>query len=136
MLDKIRGKKKNDKDTPDLRSKNNKKDESEVKDRLKGMVGKVKKKEESSKEEPKKPSPERKMPRPMPKPTPKAGDKPRLRPPEKKPEGKKPGMPGRGGFGRKLPEDDQRTLIGAAVFGLYNNCWRRILFFSLRTLPE
>ncbi len=118
MLDKILGKKKNDKDTPDLRSKNNKKDDSEVKGRLKEMVGKVKKDKDTKKEEKKAP-PERKMPRPMPKPTPKAGDKPRLRPPDKKPDSRRrPGMPAMGGFGRKIPEDDQRTLIGAAVFGL------------------
>lgn len=52
----------------------------------------------------------------MPKPKP-AMDKPRLRPPEKK----KPGglTAGLGsGFGKKLPEDDQRTLVGAAVFGI------------------
>jgi len=123
MLDKIRGKKKNDKDTPDLRGKNNKKDDSEVKGRLKGMVSRVRKDKDTKKEDKKAP-PERKMPRPMPKPTPKAEGKPRLRPPEKKPERKRPGMGATamgaavGGFGRRIPDDDQRTLIGAAVFGL------------------
>jgi len=116
MLDKIRGKEKNNKDTPDLRSKNDKKDDSEVKGRLKEMVGKVRK-DKDTKEEKKAP-PERKMPRPMPKPTPKAGDKPRLRTPEKKSESRRPGMPAMGGFGRRIPDDDQKTLIGAAVFGL------------------
>lgn len=119
MLDKILGKKKNDKDTPDLRSKNNKKDDSEVKGRLKSMVGKVKRGKEADTEKNKSP-PERKMPRPMPKPTSKADERPKLRaPPEKKPGGKRPGMPAMGGFGRKIPDDDdQKTLIGAAVLGL------------------
>jgi hypothetical protein len=127
MLDKIRGKKKNDKDTPDLRSKNNKKDDSEVKGRLKEMVGKVRK-DKDTKEEKKAP-PERKMPRPMPKPTPKAGEKPRLKTPKKSDDKKsRLGAAAKGsalgaamgGFGRRgrVPDDDQRTLIGAAVFGL------------------
>lgn len=115
MLDKIRGKKKEDKDTPDLRGNNNKKDDSDIGGRLKGMVGKVTGKgDDSGKEERKAPS-ERKMPRPMPKPMAKPGEKPRLRPPQKRPESKRPGM---GGFGRRIPDDDQKTLVGAAVFGI------------------
>jgi len=53
----------------------------------------------------------------MPKPKPKQPlDKPRLRPPEKKKPGGFVGLGG--GFGKQLPEDDQRTLVGAAVFGI------------------
>jgi hypothetical protein len=115
MLDKIRGKKKDDKDAPDLRGNNNKKDDSDIGGRLKGMVGKVTGKGDSDKKEETKASPERKMPRPMPKPMAKPGEKPRLKPPQKKPESKKPGM---GGFGKRIPDDDQRTLVGAAVFGI------------------
>jgi hypothetical protein len=126
MLDKILGKKDKDKnDTPDLR-KNGKKPDSDNNDiggRLKDMVGKVsgKPKDDAklSKASPeKKESPEKKMPRPISKPKPKpTTDKPRLRPPEKKkPGGFTAGLGG--GFGKKLPEEDQRTLVGAAVFGI------------------
>ncbi|MEN6290389.1 MAG: DUF515 domain-containing protein, partial [Methanobacterium sp.] len=119
MLDKIRGKKKDDKDTPDLRGNNNKKDDSDIGGRLKGMVGKVTGKGDEDKKEEMKTPPERKMPRPMPKPMAKPGAKPgakpRLKPPQKRPEDKRPGM---GGFGRRIPDDDQKTLVGAAVFGI------------------
>ena len=115
MLDKIRGKKKDDKDSPDLRGNNNKKDDSDIGGRLKGMVGKVTGKGDEGKKEEMKAPPERKMPRPMPKPMAKPGEKPRLKSPQKRPEGKKPGM---SGFGRRIPDDDQRTLVGAAVFGI------------------
>ena len=115
MLDKIRGKKKDDKDSPDLRGNNNKKDDSDIGGRLKGMVGKVTGKgDEDKKEETRAPS-ERKMPRPMPKPMAKPGEKPRLKPPQKRPADKKQGM---SGFGKRIPDDDQRTLVGAAVFGI------------------
>ena len=53
------------------------------------------------------------MPKPKPKPQ---LDKPRLRPPEKKKPGAFAGLGG--GLGKQLPEDDQRTLVGAAVFGI------------------
>lgn len=137
MLDKILGKKDKDKnDTPDLR-KNGKKpdsDNSDIGGRLKDMVGKVSGKPKdddtnSSKSDSKlnspskpkivskKPAAERKMPRPIAKPTTKPTDsKPRLRTPEKKKPGGLAGIGG--GFGKKLPEDDQRTLVGAAVFGI------------------
>jgi hypothetical protein len=115
MLDKIRGKKKEDKDAPDLRGNNNKKDDSDIGGRLKGMVGKVTGKGGSDKKEETTAPSERKMPRPMPKPMAKPGEKPRLKPPQKKPESKRPGM---GGFGKRIPDDDQRTLVGAAVFGI------------------
>ena len=67
----------------------------------------------------KKSSSDKKMPRPISKPKPKQPiEKPRLRPPEKKkPGGFAAGLGG--GFGKQLPDDDdQRTLIGAAVFGI------------------
>jgi hypothetical protein len=48
-------------------------------------------------------------------PKPKFIDKPRLRPFEKK-EGIFAGLTS--GFGKQLPEEDQRTLVGAAVFGI------------------
>jgi hypothetical protein len=115
MLDKIRGKKKDDKDTPDLRGNNNTKDDSDIGGRLKGMVGKVTGKGDGDKKEETKSPSERKMPRPMPKPMAKPGEKPRLKPPQKKPEGRKTAM---GGFGKRIPDDDQRTLVGAAVFGI------------------
>ena len=115
MLDKIRGKKKDDKDAPDLRGNNDKKDDSDIGGRLKGMVGKVTGRGDEDKKEEMRAPPERKMPRPMPKPMAKPGEKPRLKSPQKRPEGKKPGM---GGFGRRIPDDDQRTLVGAAVFGI------------------
>ncbi|AEG17262.1 MAG: RcpC/CpaB family pilus assembly protein [Methanobacterium paludis] len=117
MLDKILGKKDNDKkDTPDLH-KNGKKSESDMGGRLKDMVGKVSVKANDTfngKDE-NKGSSDKKIPRPMPKPKPKPLDKPRLRSPETK---KKSGFGG-GGFGRKIPDDDdQRTLVGAAVVGI------------------
>jgi hypothetical protein len=125
MLDKILGKKDKDKnDTPDLR-KNGKKsdsDNSDIGGRLKDMVGKVSgkpKDEDKAKldDGDKKAAPDKKMPRPMPKPKPKQTmDKPRLRPPEKKKPGGFAGLGG--GLGKQLPEDDQRTLVGAAVFGI------------------
>jgi hypothetical protein len=130
MLDKILGKKDKDKnDTPDLR-KNGKKsdsDNSDIGGRLKDMVGKVSgKSKDKDSDKPKstngkvklnngdkKVSPDNKIPRPMPKPKPKPQlDKPRLRTPEKK----KPGA--FAGLGKQLPEEDQRTLVGAAVFGI------------------
>jgi hypothetical protein len=134
MLDKILGKKDKDKnDTPDLR-KNGKKsdsDNSDIGGRLKDMVGKVSgKSKDKDSDKPKsnngkvnlsngdkKVSPDNKIPRPMPKPKPKPQlDKPRLRPPEKKKPGAFAGLGG--GLGKQLPEEDQRTLVGAAVFGI------------------
>ena len=127
MLDKIKG---NDRDKknnpPDLR-KNNDKGDSDIGGKLKGLVGKFSGGSGSDK----------KKPRPMPKPRPrlkppensegrkplKGGEKPkprlgsekprpRLTPPPKKPEGPS------GGIGRRIPEEEQRTIIGALVFGL------------------
>jgi len=114
-----------EKDTPDLR-KNGKKsdsDNSDIGGRLKDMVGKVSGKsndDEKAKTDngDKKVSTDKKIPRPMPKPKPKQPplDKPRLRPPDKKKPGGFAGLGG--GLGKQLPEEDQRTLVGAAVFGI------------------
>ena len=125
MLDKILGKKDKDKnDTPDLRKSGKKSDSdnSDIGGRLKDMVGKVSgkpKDDDKAKldDGDKKVAPDKKMPRPMPKPkTKQTMDKPRLRPPEKKKPGGFAGLGG--GLGKQLPEDDQRTLVGAAVFGI------------------
>lgn len=125
MLDKISGKKKGDKDTPKLRSNGKKKSDSDMGGRLKGMMGRVTGRKDTDKKDQTKAPPEKKMPRPMPKPMAKPGEKARLKPP-KKPESKKPGLgavakgAALGGFGRRggVPDDDQRTLVGAAVLGL------------------
>ncbi|NYB51041.1 MAG: DUF515 domain-containing protein [Methanobacteriaceae archaeon] len=127
MLDKILGKKDKDKkDVPDLR-KEGKKQDSDIGGRLKGMVSKA---TEKSKEKinsngkggDEKPSSEKKIPRPMPKPRPKprpmAKDRPTLKPPLKKQPKKKGGFGAAAGLGRGLPDDDQKTLVGAAVFGI------------------
>lgn len=119
MLDKIRGKKEEEeKDTPDLRGNNKKKSSSDIGGRLKGMVGRVSGKGDTEKKDKPKAPPERKMPRPMPKPMAKPDEKPRLKPPQKKPDRKTPGMAAVGGFGKRIPDDDQRTLVGAAVFAV------------------
>lgn len=144
MLDKILGKKEKEKNGPDLR-KNEKKSGSDVSGRIKNMVSvagdksksqmskinsKVNGDQNKSKES--KSDPTDKIPRPMPKPRPKETGRARLRPPEqKKPSGESRATRGLGslgssvpGFGRrspgggKRPDDDQRTLVGAAVFGV------------------
>jgi len=128
MLDKILGKKDKDKkDAPDLR-KDGKKSDSDIGGRLKGMVSKATEKSKgkiSRKDEGQPPSGE-KTPRPMPKPRPKprvtSKDKPTLKPPLKKQPQKKRGslssITSGAGFGKRAPDDDQRTLVGAAVFGI------------------
>lgn len=126
MLDKIRGKKEEeDKDKPDLRGNNKKKSSSDIGGRLKGMVNRVSRKKDDDKKDEMRPPSDRKAPKPMPKPIAKPGERPRLKPPQKKPESKKPGIGSAaagavGGFGRRgpVPDDDQKTLVGAAVFGL------------------
>ncbi len=125
MLDKILGKKDKDKkDVPDLR-KDGKQDDSDIGGRLKGMVSKA---TEKSKEkinnngrgDDGKLSSGDKKPRPMPKPRPKPRDKPALKPPLKKQPQKKGrfgAIGGAAGLGGGS-DDDQRTLVGAAVFGI------------------
>ncbi len=131
MLDKLKGSAKNNKDTPPDLRKNDDKESSDVGGKIKDLVGKMSGNKGNDKVAPSgSDKPDKKMPRPMPKPRikPKAPPKtkptetkPRLRtsPPPKKPRGG-------GGFGRKIPEDDQRTIIGAAVIGIV-----LILVFSL-----
>lgn len=130
MLDKILGKKDKDKkDVPDLR-KDGKQDDSDIGGRLKGMVSKATEKSKekinsSGKGEDGKLSSGDKKPRPMPKPRPKPRptprDKPTLKPPLKKQPQKKGrfgAIGGAAGFGKGGSDDDQRTLVGAAVFGI------------------
>lgn len=138
MLDKILGKKEKEKNGPELR-KNEKESGSDVSGRIKGIVSRSngKSKDQTSKLNTKtdgdssKTDPSDKIPRPMPKPRPKDTGRARLKPPEQK---KPSGRPGGGGldrlggavpgFGRrspgggKIPDDDQRTLVGAAVFAI------------------
>lgn len=129
MLDKIRGKKDDeDKNVPDLRGNDKTKSNSDISGRLKGMVSRVSGKKDTDKQDEKRAPPERKMPRPMPKPMAKPGETPRLKPPQRKPGDKKPGKKaaggsagigaGLGGFGKRIPDDDQRIFVGAAVFAI------------------
>ncbi|CDG64329.1 MAG: hypothetical protein PWQ15_231 [Methanobacterium sp.] len=130
MLDKILGKKDKDKkDVPDLR-KDGKQADSDIGGRLKGMVSKATEKSKeiaNNNKENGKPSAgdkrSRSMPKPRPISRPSAQDKPTLKPPLKKQPPKKGRFGGLGsaaGFGKGgIPnDDDQRTLIGAAVFGI------------------
>ncbi len=122
MLDKILGKKDKDKkDAPDLR-KDGKKSDSDIGGRLKGIVSKAteKSKEKVSGKEEGKPPAGEKSPRPMPKPRPTSKDKPKLKPPlqPQKKRGPLGGFTGGAGFGKRGPDDDQKTLVGAAVFAI------------------
>jgi hypothetical protein len=127
MLDKILGKKDKDKkDVPDLRKEDTKSDPN-IGGRIKGVVSKAtdKSKEKVSpndnglkkpeSNDSKKEAVSKKMPRPIPKPRKKTDEKPKLKPP-KQPKKKPGGLSG--GFGRKGSDDDQRTLVGAAVFSI------------------
>jgi hypothetical protein len=127
MLDKILGKKDKDKkDVPDLRKEDTKSDPN-IGGRIKGVVSKAteKSKEKVSpnnngsnkpeSDDSKKESVSKKMPRPIPKPRKKSDEKPKLKPP-KQPKKKPGGLSA--GFGRKGSDDDQRTLVGAAVFSI------------------
>lgn len=137
MLDKILGKKEKEKNGPELR-KTEKESGSDVSGRIKGIVSRSngKSKDQTSKLNTKtdadsgKIDPSDKIPRPMPKPRPKDAGRARLKPPEqKKPSGRSGGggldrlggsVPG---FGRRSPggrgpDEDQRTLVGAAVFAV------------------
>jgi hypothetical protein len=127
MLDKILGKKDKDKkDVPDLRKEDTKSDPN-IGGRIKGVVSKAteKSKEKVSpnnngsnkpeSDDSKKESVSKKMPRPIPKPRKKSDEKPKLKPP-KQPKKKPSGLSA--GFGRKGADDDQRTLVGAAVFSI------------------
>jgi len=113
MIDKIKG---NDDKPPDLR----KKDKPELGERLKGLVDKLTGAEKKPSEKPRK--------RTMPRPRLRVGKKeekpePRLKPPKKPPE-RRPGLtpppkkPPGTGIRPRIPEEDQRTVIGALVFGI------------------
>lgn len=121
MLDKLNGNEKENKSEknkdspPDLR-KNDDKKSSDVGGKIKGLVGKISSKKPKNE---KKSSDAKRKTRPMPKPRirPKSDYKSTLKPKEPK----KPKTSVRGlseGFGRKIPDDDQKTIIGAAVFGI------------------
>ncbi len=133
MLDKILGKNEDDKSAPVLQKKD--KDPGiDVSDRIKNMVSKATNGSKdqinkiNSKMNGDEDASKRKIPRPMPKPRPRDA-KSRLeapqKPPEKKPSGIGDIIPG---FGRRIPggggkpgggpDEDQRTLVGALVFGL------------------
>jgi len=138
MLDKILGKKEKEKNGPELR-KTEKESGSDVSGRIKGIVSRSngKSKDQTSKLNTKidgdsaKKDPSDKIPRPMPKPRPKDTGRARLKPPEeKKPSGRPrgggldrlggavPGFGRRSPGGGRIPDDDQRTLVGAAVFAI------------------
>ncbi|MGO9387393.1 MAG: DUF515 domain-containing protein [Methanobacterium sp.] len=139
MLDKILGKNDKDKNGLDLRKKD-KDPGMDVSDRIKNMVSKAtngskdqinkinyKSKSNGDKDDK---NDKRKIPRPMPKPRPRDAGNSRLKSLQKPPQDKKPdGIGGiLPGFGRKIPggggssgggpDEDQRTLVGALVFGL------------------
>ena len=136
MLDKIFGKNDKDKSDFDLRKKD-KDPGMDVSDRIKNMVSRAtngskdqiyNNASKANGDEDDK-GVKRKIPRPMPKPRPKDGGNARSlqKPPkDKKPDGIGgilPGfgrrMPGSGGgVGGGGPDEDQRTLVGALVFGL------------------
>jgi hypothetical protein len=140
MLDKILGKNDKDKNGLDLRKKD-KDPGMDVSDRIKNMVSKatngskdqinkINSNSKSNGDEDDKGA-KRKIPRPMPKPRPRDTGSARLKSLQKPPQDKKPdGIGGiLPGFGRKMPgggggsddggpDEDQRTLVGALVFGL------------------
>lgn len=138
MLDKILGKKDTENNAPDLR-RTEKESGSNVTGRIKNMVSRA---NDKSKDQVNilntkisgdggDEDPSSKIPRPMPKPRPKDTGRARLKSPDEKPDrpsgldrlgGAVPGFgrrsPGGGGRGGKIPDEDQRTLVGAAVFAI------------------
>ncbi|WP_455241135.1 DUF515 domain-containing protein [Methanothermobacter tenebrarum] len=111
MIDKIKG---NNNKPPDLRKKG---DDNDIMKRVKGLVDKL----TGTRKEPSKKPRKRPMPRPRLR-VGKKEEKPRLKPPKKPPERKlgltPPGKPPSRGMRPKIPEEDQRTLVGAIVFGI------------------
>jgi hypothetical protein len=136
MLDKILGNKEKENNAPDLR-KNDKDSGSNVSGRLRNMVSRAGDKSKDQVDKLKtngdsgKKDPTDKIPRPMPKPRPRDTGRAILKAPDQK---KSDGRSGGGGFDRlsgavpgfgrrspgggRIPDDDQRTLVGAAVFGI------------------
>lgn len=136
MLDKILGNKEKENNAPDLR-KNEKDTGSNVSGRIRNMVSRAGDKSKDQKSKLKtngdggNEDPTEKIPRPMPKPRPKDTGRARLKAPDEKKPGGRPGgssldrlggaVPGfgrRSPGGGRIPDDDQRTLVGALVFGI------------------
>ncbi len=121
MLDKLKGNKNNSKDSPPDLRKPDEKESADVGGKIKDLVGKMSGKNGEKKEAAEPSRGPKKMPRPMPKPKikPKADSKPKLKPKAapKKSGGSSSGLAA-GGFGRRIPDDDQKTLIGAVVFAV------------------
>lgn len=136
MLDKILGNKEKENNAPDLR-KNEKDTGSNVSGRIRNMVSRAGDRSKDQKSKLKtngdggNEDPTEKIPRPMPKPRPKDTGRARLKAPDEKKPGGRPGgssldrlggaVPGfgrRSPGGGRIPDDDQRTLVGALVFGI------------------
>lgn len=121
MLDKLKGNKNNSKDSPPDLRKPDEKESADVGGKIKDLVGKMSGKNGKKKEAAESGRGPKKMPRPMPKPKikPKADSKPKLKPKAapKRSGGSSSGIAA-GGFGRRIPDDDQKTLIGAVVFAV------------------
>lgn len=142
MLDRILGKKEEENNAPDLR-KNKKESGSNMTGLIRNMVSRDNDKSKdqtnklntkSSGDDEKKQA--NKIPRPMPKPRPRDTGRARLMTPDERKTERKSGSSGFDrlggavpGFGRrnpgggrsggsKIPDDDQRTLVGAAVFAI------------------
>ena len=127
MLDKLKGNKKNSKDTPPDLRKPDETESADVGGKIKDLVGKMSGKNGEKKGAAAPSGGPKKMPRPMPKPKikPKPVNKPNA--PKLKVKGDPKRPPKRsggasristGGFGRRIPDDDQKTLIGAVVFAV------------------
>ncbi|MGB4363650.1 MAG: DUF515 domain-containing protein [Methanothermobacter tenebrarum] len=112
MIDKIKG---DNNKPPDLRKR---RDDKDVMKRVKGLVDKL----TGARKKPEKKPEKRSMPRPRLR-VGKKEEKPRLKLPKRPPE-RKPGLtpppkkPPSRGIRPKIPEEDQRTLVGAMVFGI------------------
>jgi hypothetical protein len=126
MLDKLKGNKKNSKDTPPDLRKPDETESADVGGKIKDLVGKMSGKNGEKKGSAAPNGGPKKMPRPMPKPKikPKPVNKPNAPKLKVKGDPKRPpkrsGAAGlaAGGFGRRIPDDDQKTLIGAVVFAV------------------
>ncbi|MDP3034982.1 MAG: DUF515 domain-containing protein [Methanobacteriaceae archaeon] len=127
MLDKLKGNKKNSKDTPPDLRKPDETESADVGGKIKDLVGKMSGKNGEKKGAAAPSGGPKKMPRPMPKPKikPKPVNKPnapklKVKGDPKRPPKRSGGAAGlsTGGFGRRIPDDDQKTLIGAVVFAV------------------
>lgn len=133
MLDKLKNNNKNNEDaSPKLRRPSQPEESGEVGDKIRGLVSKV---SSNDKKEQKVSTPKLKVksegdnatPRPMPKPKVKPKDdaaktklKPKVAPKRDvggKGKSRKPGI-SKPGLGGRVPDDDQKTLVGAIVFGV------------------